>query len=169
MGLVLTHWWTGESKDSLIKICSSYGYINFFFVRRKNCFQWEQEKSYLFYWQNFCKTHTWGILSAFIITKKLSIGFVSKNVLSSCFLTILKIWTQVIRLGFKKFSMEIVFLWPSWMKAFLCMCPVQKKPCLRDLPTLCFPALGLPLIGSTLAAICQIKSVFWTIQPLYGP
>lgn len=142
MGLVLNHWWTGESKDSLIKICSSYGYITFFFVRRKNCFQWEQEKSYLFYWQNFCKIHTWGILSAFIITKKLSIGFVSKNVLSSCFLTILKIWTQVIRLGFKKFSMEIVFLWPSWMKAFLSMCPRSEKTLLERSAHTLFSCLG---------------------------
>ena len=141
MGLVLTHWWTGESKDSLIKICSSYGYITFFFVRRKNCFQWEQEKSYLFYWQNFCTTHTWGILSAFIITKKLSIGFVSKNVLSSCFDPNNP---QNLNSGHtaRMESMEIVFLWPSWMKAFLCMCPRSEKTLLERSAHTLFSCLG---------------------------
>jgi len=141
MGLVLTHWWTGESKDSLIKICTS-SITGFFFVRRNNCFQWEQETYSLFYWQHFCKTHTWGILSAFILTKTLSIGFVSKTVSSSCFLTILKIWTQVIWLGFKKFSMEIVFLWPSSMKAFLCMCPRSEKTLLERSVRTLFSCLG---------------------------
>lgn len=123
----------------------------------------------ILYWQNFCKTHTWGILSALIITKKLSIGFVSKNVSSSCFLTILKIWTQVIRLGFENVAWKLSFYDVHGWKPFCACAPVRRKPCLRDLPALCLPALGLPLIGSTIAAICQIKNVFWTIQPLYGP
>ena len=38
------------------------------------------------------------------------------TVSSLCSLTILKIWTQVVRLGFEKFSVEIVFLRPLWTK-----------------------------------------------------
>ena len=77
-------------------------------------------------------------------------------------LTILKIWTQVARLGFKEFSVEIVFLRPPWTKA-LRMSYLSGKLCSRDRArTLLFPPWTvLPLIRSALAAICQVIYQTW--------
>ena len=60
-------------------------------------------------------------------------------------LTILEIWTQVIWLDFKKFSVEIVFYDLHGQKHCACV-TVQWNPACKIVHALCFPALGLPLI-----------------------
>ena len=60
-------------------------------------------------------------------------------------LTILEIWTQVIWLDFKKFSVEIVFYDLHGQKHCACV-TVQRNPACKIVHALCFPALGLPLI-----------------------
>ena len=57
--------------------------------------------------------------------------------------------------------MEIVFLRPQWTKVLRCV-TVRGNPAREIERALCFAALGLPLIRSALADICQAKNVFWT-------
>ena len=51
--------------------------FSIYFVLRNICFQRDRKKTYK---QHFCKSQKCGILSLFRITKKLSTGFVYKNV-----------------------------------------------------------------------------------------
>ena len=70
------------------------------------------------------------------------------TVSSLCLRTILKIWTQVVRLSFEKFRVEIVFFTISMEKSIAHASPFRENPAGEIAPALCFPAFGLPLIRS---------------------
>ena len=120
-----------------------------YLLLRNNCFWRERKKNPIN--RIFAKPKN-VVFSLFIITKKLSIGAVWKNVYgfvsSLCFRTILKIWTQLVRLGFEKFSVEIVLFTTSMEKSIAHASPFGENPAGEIARALCFPILGLPLICS---------------------
>ena len=104
----------------------------------------------------------WNFVFFFIIAKNCPQDLLEKmlTVSSLCSLTILKISTQVIRLGFEKICGNCLFT-TSMDESMRCV-TVRGNPAREIERALCFAALGLPLIRSALADICQAKNVFWT-------